>query len=95
MFVMNFVRTSQPFCVPIINISKILKPLMNKNIMHNKISRAICHNSQAYGKSRPKALVTPKVKAGHTHNGIENKKGVIAFKLAFVVFVMVVFVQAP
>ena len=95
MFVMNFVRTSQPFCVPIIGVSKKFEALVNKNIMHHKIGSAIGHNSQAYGKSCPKAFVTPKIKTGHTHNGIKNKKGIIAFKPAFVILMVVVFMQAP
>jgi len=92
---MYFVCTSQPFCVPIIGVSKKLETLMNKNIMHYKISSAIRHNSQTDRKSCPKAFVTPEIKTGHTNDCIEDKKGIITLKPTFVIFVMVVFVKLP
>ena len=63
--------------------------------MHYKIGSTIRHNSQTYGKSGPKTFVTPEIKTGHTNDRIEYKKGIITFKPAFVIFVMVVFVKFP
>ena len=63
--------------------------------MHYKVSSTIRHNSQAYRKSGPKAFITPEIKTGHADDRIEDKKGIIALKPAFVVFVMVVFVKLP
>ena len=68
---------------------------MNKNIMHYKIGSAIRHDSQAYREPCPKAFVTPEIETSHTHNCVENKKGIIAFKPVFVIFVVVVFVKFP
>ena len=63
--------------------------------MHYKVSSAIRHNSQTDRKSCPEAFVTPKIKTSHTNDRIENKKGIIALKPAFVILVMVVFVKLP
>jgi hypothetical protein len=63
---------------------------MNKYVMHYKIGSPISHNTQSDRKSSPKAFVTPKIKASHTHYCIENKECIVAFKPTVVVFVVVV-----
>jgi hypothetical protein len=95
MFVMHFVRPSNPSSVPIISISKQFESLVNKNIMYQKIGQAVQENTQCDWESRPKVIFTPKNHESCAYKGIKNKKEVVAFKPRFVIFLVMVFVQVP
>jgi hypothetical protein len=48
-FVVHFVRSTNGFCVFAIGISKQLKPLVNENIVHQKVGPAVGKNTQSNG----------------------------------------------
>jgi hypothetical protein len=43
MFMVDFVRPAHPLGIPIIGFSKHFESLMDENVMHYKISSAVCH----------------------------------------------------
>jgi hypothetical protein len=92
---MHFMSPTHAFCIPIIRFSKHFKTLVYKNVMHYKIGRTISHNTKANREASPKAFVAPEIKATHAYYCVKNKKGIIALKPTVVIFVVVVFVQAP
>lgn len=92
---MDFMCTSNSARVKIVCISKHLKTLVNKDIMHKKVSHAIGENSKSDGKPGPKAKITPANKATDADQSIKNEKIIIAFPPTAVIFVVMVFVQFP
>jgi hypothetical protein len=80
MFVMNFMRPSQGFSIHRSRSSKQSKSLVNKDVMHQKISQTICKNPQTYSQSKLKNFQIPQQHKSHTNNGIKDKKHIISFK---------------
>jgi hypothetical protein len=92
---MHFMSFTHAFCIPIIGFSEHFKTLVYKNVMHYEIGRTIHHNTKANRQASPKTFVAPEIKATHAYHCVKNKKGIIALKPTVVIFVVVVFVQAP
>jgi hypothetical protein len=83
---------SHRFSIARIGVSEPLKTLMNKYIVHQKISQSITKDPNTNRQSIDKNAVLPQEKTTNTHECIKNKKNIISFKPRIVVFVVVVFV---
>jgi hypothetical protein len=95
MFVMDLMSTPDSAGIPVIGISKHLKPLMDKDIVYQKISKPVSKYSQAYWQTCPEAKILPGCKTGDTYNGVKNKEGVVALPPVFVIFHVVIFMKHP
>ena len=47
MFMMDFVRSSNAFCIPIVRIAKKLEALVDKDVMYHKIGNTISENTKS------------------------------------------------
>jgi len=83
---------SYSFCVFVIGVSKPLKALVYKNIMHHEVSKSVGHNSYSNGPTLPERGIYSSHNKAHTNNGIENKESVISFEPTIMIFLVMVLV---
>ena len=83
-------RSSYTFCVFIIRISKDLKPLVYKNIVHCKICDAICENPKSNRQAEPYIFIPPKQETPNTYKSVKNEKEIVSLPPATVIFVVVI-----
>ena len=79
----------------IVGISKQPEPLMNKNIMYNKVGNSVCQNTKTQWLPVPKGGIGSDHDQRHTGYSVENKEEIVPFKPGVVVLFMVVFMQTP
>lgn len=91
----HFMGSPQAFCIPIIRIPENFKPLVDKYVVNKKVGKAIGENSQTQGKSSPKIVIPPAQKTANAHKRIKNKKKVIAFPPATMIFLVMVPMKTP
>ncbi len=91
----HFMGPANPAGVPIIGVPKNFEPLVDKDIMYQKIGNTVGQNSKSEWPPVPKRGVISQKEQGHAHHGIKQKKGIIALKPWVAVLFMIVFVQAP
>ena len=94
-FMVHFVRPSYCFCIFTFGVSKNFEPLVNKNIVNQKVSQTISKNSNAQSQTNTQYFIFPKHKKTNTNYCINYKKSIIAFKPRIMVFFMMVFVKIP
>lgn len=92
---MHFVCPSNSARIPIVCIPEHFETLVNKYIVHKKISQTVCENPQTNGKPRPKAKIAPANKTANAYKCIKKKKIVVALPPTSVIFVMMVLVELP
>jgi hypothetical protein len=95
MFVVNFVGSSYASRIPVVRISEHFESLVNKYIMHHKVSYAIGKNTKSDGQSGPEAVVLPAYETYNAHGGIKDKEDIIPLPPTSMVLLMMVPVQAP
>jgi hypothetical protein len=93
MLMVNFMGTTNATSIPIIGVAKHFKSLMDEYIMDHKIGHTIGKNTKANRQASPKPITVPADKTKNAHNGVKDKKRIIAFPPTPVVFVMMVFMQ--
>jgi hypothetical protein len=95
MFMVHLMCFPQSPEIDVVCAGKPLKPLMNKNIMNQKISNTIQGDSYADVKHKPVTFnEVADTKEKHRYTGKHHKEIVVFFKEMWC-FVMVIFMQVP
>jgi hypothetical protein len=92
--VMHFMRPPDGPDIPVITAGEPFEPLVNDDIMHQEISKAISHDPKTDRLHPPYMIVCAKPYQQHTRNRKDDKEGIILFKEARFYLVMVS-VQIP
>jgi hypothetical protein len=95
MFMVHLVGASHSFGVPVICIPENFEALMDKNIMHRKISNTVCKNAQSQGQTRPEPVVLPQQKESDAYRCIKYEEQVVALPPTTMVLMMMVFMEFP
>jgi len=96
MLVVYFVRFAQGAEIEIIGTGKQFETLMNEDVVHHKIGKAVKRDAQAYiNEESPRLIEGACRKEGHGETRKNDEKGIVALKEIFLVFVVVVVVQYP
>ncbi len=92
---MNFVCSSNAFSIDAIGGFKYFKTLMNKYIVNHEICKTITENTDTNWQCKPNIIFTPDHSTTNTNSSIENKKQVISFKPAVMIFFVVIGMNVP
>ncbi|GAB2773290.1 hypothetical protein GCM10010465_19500 [Actinomadura fibrosa] len=95
MFVMHLMGSANGFKIKIVSLPQNFEPLMNKDIMDEKVG----HPIDSYAQSYKEKVVVPGLhseeKSGNSGNGENEKKEVVMLKKPGGLLVVMVFVQNP
>ena len=80
MLVVHLVRPAHCHGVPVVCIPEDFETLMDEDVMDKKISPAVAENTNAYGESGLKHVISPKQKEPDAVGRIHYKKQVVALK---------------
>ena len=95
MLVVNLMRSTDALGVPVVGVSKHLKTLMDKDVVHQEVGHTIGEDSQAYGQSCPKVVILPGNEAADAYCSIKKEKEIVAFPPATMVFFMMILMKGP
>jgi hypothetical protein len=94
MLVVDFVSPSDPPGIPVVGIPEDLKPLVDKNVMHQKVGDPIGQDPESYGVALPEGS-GPQIEKAHAHHRIKDEKCIVSLEPGIVVFPVMVPVQDP
>jgi uncharacterized membrane protein len=95
MFVVHFMTFAKGYQIFVFGIFEQLKSLMDKNIVHNKITQSVSKNSQSNEKLVVKTSFCPKIKQQNTGYGKNHEKQIIALENMGVFGLVMVGMQIP
>jgi len=95
MFVMHFMTFAKGNQIFVFGVFEELQPLVDNDVVHDKITQAVSKNSQANEKSVIETGFCPKIKQEDAGNGKNHEKQIVALKNMGVFRLVMVFVQIP
>ncbi len=89
MFMMHFMGSTNSPEIPVVTVSEYFESLMNKNIVHHKVTKTIKSNPYSHKQTEIVAIEYSKKHQQATWKSEDDKKGVISFKKAGMPLVMI------